>query len=284
MGVKQNLIYNTIDTLASQQDSYACIRLMLQYRIGDCGDQATYLSALLANTAYIAKRYRVFYAAFESELVNHGFVLIIPRLNKLLQSDIFQNDSDAITVDAKLFLDNEAIIVADPWQNKIFPKGISKTNNPFNFTSKASISEQKWILRELKTSFLFQHLQLHCIDALIESLDCIDRKMKQEIRDTCNYHEALINSAAQPNQIELTRILLSNILFIRMPTILDDVLEQAKAAAKLANNLIGLELINAFVAQRALEKIDEKNNSARVGFFDNGVVDESYSRKWCMPN
>ncbi|KTC69002.1 hypothetical protein Lbir_2196 [Legionella birminghamensis] len=274
MGNKQNLIYNTINDLAAEHDHYACIRLMLQYRIGDCGDQSAYLSALLSNTTYLSKRYRVFYAAYESERVNHGFVLMVPRSNQLLQSDPFQNKTGPMIVDAEVFLDNEAIIVADPWQNKIFPNGINQSNNPFNFTSEVSISAQQWVLQEFKVSNRFQHLQLHCLDSLIEGFDCLDRTVKLEIRDTVNYQKVLIDSAARPDQIELTRILLCNIPFIPLSTTPDDVLKQAKSTAILADNCTGLELINAFIAQKELEKTS-KHNKARMGFFDEAIVDEN---------
>lgn len=177
-------------------------------------------------------------------------------------------------VNAELFLDNEAIIVADPWQNKIFPNGINQSNNPFNFKSDVSISAQQWVLQEFKVSNRFRHLQLHCLDSLIEGFDCLDRTVKLEIRDTVNYQKVLIDSAARPDQIELTRILLCNIPFIPLSTTPDDVLKQAKSTAILADNCTGLELINAFIAQKELEKTS-KHNKARMGFFDEAIVDEN---------
>lgn len=143
-------------------------RVMLISKTADCFEQSLLLAGILRTHEEFSKTYQVFLASSSSEELPHTFVITLPRDKVLRHSSIIVKSifegSAYGNIPGCLLIEDEHVMVADPWQNKFYSMGgvrVTHEVNPLSYQkSPVYFPDHRFVLTNLDVTWLDMQKEL----------------------------------------------------------------------------------------------------------------------------
>ena len=145
--------YMSIQEDIGKFDLISAFEKMIKYKIADCCEQAQFLAMFLQLNDSINQNYKVLIVSTnESERkdVSHSFLALIPRESSLK----FDHNKSFLELYGRDLLDQDNIIILDPWRNIVFQSGMTVASNPMTFIPNLNVNDTKFIYQNLDLVWL----------------------------------------------------------------------------------------------------------------------------------